>query len=391
MSTTGRTADGAAGAERAAAAIRESGFVRVVSRADGSGLAAAGVLARGFDDAGVGYQVSVASTDAQAATKFAGADEASATISVGYAADQLTGRDDTVSVDYASDETAIVRDAAAIVEALGESPSEPLVLAGLRSAGAVPTEDDGAFERRPGVGIPTEDLGDGLAHTTLVHGEFSGDESRAGATLAELGLPADLDDSAQRRIASFVALDATDGPEPERTTEALQCALHPHVHSACEYATVEGFGDVLDTLSRHAPGLGVAAAIGGLDRTTALEAWRQASEAVHAAVTRCRTDISSEAGDHVASASVTEPDPVVVARLLRDFATDAPHVFVAGDDGAALATTDVDARETLASADADAVGGSERLAYGTVDDEDADADSSADALDALEARVRGVL
>ena len=385
MSTTGRSVDGVAGAESAAAAIRESGFVRVVSHADGAGLAAAGVLARGLDDVSVGFQVSVAQTDARAATKLADADEESETVAFGFDADELTERDDAVSVTHAACGGDVVREAASIVRELGASPFKPLVLAGLRSAGEIPTEDDAEFERRPGVGIPTEDLGDGLAHSTLLHGAFSGDESRAGATLAELGLPADLDESARRRVASFVSLDATTGPAPERTTGALQRALHPHVHPECEYATIEGLGDVLDALARDVPGLGVATAIGGLDRTTALEAWRQASEAVHTAI--AHSGVSSDSGDHVVSCSVTEADPVAVARLLRDFVTGAPNVFVAGEDGGALATTEVDARETLASADADAVGGTDTLAYATVEG----GETPADALDALEARVRGVL
>lgn len=402
MSTTGRTADGVAGAESAAAAVRESGFVRVVSRADGAGLAAAGVLARALDDAGVPFQVSVAQTDAVAATTFAAAADDSATVAFGFGADALTARDADADVDFATDASDLVREAASIVRALGESPFEPLVLAGLRAAGAVPTEDDGEFERRPGVGIPTEDIGDGLAHSALVHGEFSGDESRAGATLAELGLPAELDDSAHRRLSSVIAMMTTAGPAPERTADALQRVLQPHVHAACAYATIEGFGDVLDTLARTAPGLGVAAALGGLDRPVALGAWREATESVHAAVTECSAHVTSiddddspsdddNSVDHVVSATVSGTDPVAVARLLRDYVTAAPNVFVAGDDGAALATTDADARETLSSADADAIGGTERLAYASITVEDTDTDSTTDALDALQARVRGVL
>ncbi|WP_204282247.1 hypothetical protein, partial [Serratia marcescens] len=44
-----------------------------------------------------------------------------------------------------------------------------------------------------GVGVPTADLAAGLAHSTLVHASFSGDEQAAGAFLAELGLPPEPD------------------------------------------------------------------------------------------------------------------------------------------------------------------------------------------------------
>lgn len=399
MSTTGRTADGADGAAGAAAAIREAGFVRVVSHADGAGLAAAGVLARALDECEIPFQVSVARTDAAAASKLAGADPESATVTFGFDSETLAASASGSMPDHVGADTdagAGVRDAASIARELGATPHEPLVLAGLRSAGAVPAEDDGAFERRPGVGLPVDDLGDGLAHSTLVHGEFSGDSSRAGATLAEFGLPPELDDSAHRRLASHVAIEATDGPVPDRTSDALQQALHPHVHADGAFATIEGFGDVLDSLARHAPGLAIATAIGRLDRPVALDAWREHAEAVHSAVTRA--DIPANCDDHVACASVDEADPVAVARLLRDYVTDASNVLVTDEDGAALATTDADARETLVAADADAVGGTGTLAYATVDtgDESDDGDSEddeseADTLDALVARVRGVL
>lgn len=392
MSTTGRPADGAAGAASAAAAIRESGFVRVVSHANGAGLAAAGVLARALEDVAIPFQVSVARTDAAAAGRLVDADESSATLVFGFDPAGLSDIDADVSpsAGFSGSATSVVRDAAAIARELDATPFEPLVLAGLRSAGVVPTEDDGEIERRPGVGIPVDDLGDGLAHSTLLYGTFSGDESRAGATLAELGLPADLDARAHRRLASTIAIETTDGSAPARTADALQCALHPHVHEDSAFATIEGFGDVLDALARNAPGLGVALAIGQLDRTVALDAWREAGEAVHAAITRAGVPVETE--DHVVTASVSEADPVAVARLLRDFVTDAPNVLVTDEtSGAALATTEADARETFVAADADATGGTETLAYATITVADADADSTTDALDALGARVRGVL
>lgn len=386
MSTTGRTADGAADAERVVAAIREAGFVRVVSHADGAGLAAAGVLARGLDDAGVPFQVSLASTDASAASTLTNAAAESATLAFGFSADALGARDVDATTDYASGDATSVRDAADISRSLGSTPFEPLVLAGVLAAGEVPTEDDGGLSRRPGVGVPTDDLGDGLAHSTLLHGTFSGDENRAGATLAELGLPADLDDAAYRRLASVIAIEATSGGTPDRTSTALQHVLKPHVHADCEFATVEGYADVLDALARTAPGLGVATAVGRLDRTIALDAWRATAQSVHRTITRAKADVTpdeSEETPHVASTVVESAAPGTVARLLRDFVAPSPNVLVTGEAGVALATTNADARDTLVSADAAGVGGHESLAYGTVDE--------IEELDALAARVRGVL
>jgi len=110
-------------------------------------------------------------------------------------------------------------DAFAIARArgVGVDPIRSSPLAGVVAAGSVPGTDGSGdaleaaehtdrVRRRPGVALPTVDLADGLAASMLVRTSYSGDSEAARAALADLGLPADLDDDAHRRLASLVAV-----------------------------------------------------------------------------------------------------------------------------------------------------------------------------------------
>ncbi|MFC7323832.1 exonuclease RecJ, partial [Halorubrum rutilum] len=150
--------------------------------------------------------------------------------------------------------------------------------------------------RRPGVAIPTADLADGLAASTLVRTPYSGDTEGARAALAELGLPAELDDDARRRLASLVAVDVADADGAiARAASAVERALRPYeaVGDAAPFETVGGYADVLDALAREAPGTGVALALAadpGDDlATAALDAWRSHGLAAHRALDAATT------------------------------------------------------------------------------------------------------
>ncbi|AHG03607.1 hypothetical protein HALDL1_08345 [Halobacterium sp. DL1] len=326
MATTGRST--ATTEPDAVSALADAEFVRVTAAPTGGSLAAAAMLAGACDERDAPYQVRVARTAPAP-------DVADAThVTVGV---ETPAADASFAADAANEAYDAARE-------LGASPSPLLAFAGALADGGEPSSnvrEAADLGRRPGVGVPTADLAAGLAHTTLLHASFSGDEQAAGATLAELGLPADLDDDARRRLASVVALDATDGGEA-RAAERVSDALRPHETPDGPFETVEGYADVLGALAWDAPGLGVALALGSVDGTPALDAWRSHAVDAHAAVRAA--DPARHKGVVVANADTANP---TVARLVRDYRSAEPAALVVGDGTAALATTDEDARDVL--------------------------------------------
>jgi hypothetical protein len=323
MATTGRTA--ATTEHDAGSVLTDADFVRVRAAPTGGSLAAAAILAAAAEDRDVPFQVRV-----------------------GHSAPESTAATLAIGVDAPDAATSIERDAAntafGVARDLGASPSPVLAFAGALADCCEPSSDVRAaadLERRPGVGVPTADRAAGLAHSTLVHAPFSGDEQAAGATLAELDLPPDLDDAARRRLASVVALDVTEDA-PASAADAVQGALRPHVTPDGPFETAEGYADVLSALAVDAPGLGVALALGAGDDTAALDAWKAHAVEAHRAVRDA--DLARHSGFAVAEADAAVP---TVARLLRDYRSEEPAVLVVGDDVAALATTDDDARTIL--------------------------------------------
>jgi hypothetical protein len=339
MSTTGRTAQ--SDADALAARLREAPFVRVLAAADGDSVAASGVVARALD---CPFQVSVTRTVAERERRAARVaddhpDEAALTLVVGDDAEGTA----VPGIDRPATVTAVD-----VARDLGASPDPVLSLAGAFAAGAVPgagesasvlaaAEERGLVERRPGVAVPTADLADGLGHSTLVHAEFSGDSTAAGAALADLDLPAELDGDARRAVASLVALSATGGEGvTPRAAESVERALRPYATPDAPFATVGGYADVLDAVAEDAPGTAVALALGHDARDAALTAWRDASERAHRALreaTTGRYDGLFVARDDDAPVATT-------ARLLRDFRSPEPVALVVGDGEAAAAATD---------------------------------------------------
>ena len=237
-------------------------------------------------------------------------------------------------------------DAFAVSRALGVDPDPVVALAGVVAAGSVPgtdgsgdaldaAESSGRVHRRPGVALPTADLADGLAASTLLRAPYSGDSEAARAALAELGLPADLDEDAHRRLASLVAVDVADADGAStRAASAVERALRPYATDG-PFQTVGGYADVLDALALEAPGTGVALALDaspsdGL-RTAALDAWRSHGVAAHRALDDATTGRYD--GCVVARVDATRPVLPTVARLVRDFRSPEP-VAVAVDESA---------------------------------------------------------
>jgi len=346
MATTGRSA--VASEPDAASVLSDAEFVRVTAAPTGGSVAAAAMLADACDERAVPFQVRVARS---APGSFDGS--AASHVTVGIESEDA---DASVTEDVASEAFALAREA-------GGDPDPVLAFAGAVADGVAPSSDvreAAGLDRRPGVGVPTADLAAGLAHSTLFHASFSGDEQAAGATLAELGLPPELDETARRRLASVVALDATEDAS-ERAADAVAAGLRPHPTPDSGFETVEGYADVLAAMAWDSPGLGVAFALGAADRTDAVEAWRAHARDAHETVR------VGEPARHRGVVVVDAPDSQpTVARLVRDYRAEEGAVLAVGDGAAALATTDADARAVLP----DGVGTS-RLAATETDDEEA--------------------
>jgi hypothetical protein len=342
MATTGRSRVASEPDAASVAVLSDAAFVRVTAAPTGGSVAAAAMLAGACDELAVPSQVRVARSAPSPLEGDDGEsgdgdddDDAASHVTVGIDA---ADADASVTEDVANEAFALAREA-------GSDPDPVLAFAGAVAEGGEPSSDvreAADLDRRPGVGVPTADLAAGLAHSTLFHASsFSGDEQAAGATLAELELPPELDESARRRLASVVALDATADATP-RATEAVASGLRPHATPDSVFETAEGYADVLAALAWDAPGLGVAFALGAADRTDAVEAWRSHARSAHAAVQAAEP--ARHRGVVVVEATDSQP---TVARLVRDYRAEEGAVLAVGDGAAVLATTDADAREVL--------------------------------------------
>ncbi|NEU56766.1 exonuclease RecJ [Halorussus sp. MSC15.2] len=368
MSTSGRTDDGpATPASDVAAGLREADFVQVLARADGDCLAAAGLLARALAERGVPYQIrvgrfgeSVADADSDDTTVGIGLDAAAGAHLPGEATPaSVTAFDAASELSGSSDPVLALAGVAAAGHPVG----------GGESAHVLEQARDAGLDRRPGVGVPTADLADGLAHSTLAHAEYSGEADAVQATLAELGLPAELDVSAHRTIASEFAL-AVAGADAatDRAAEAVERALRPHAiaddspdgesdasaGADAPFATVEGYADVLNAVARERPGTGVALALGHDARTDALDAWRDHGAAAH----RVLREATTGRYDGLFVIRTDEAPVETVARLLRDFRSPEPVALVVTEtEAAATAVEDASVGAAMDEA-AQAVGGS---------------------------------
>jgi hypothetical protein len=321
MSTADRTEVSTPAASDVAAACREAGLVRLVGTADGDALAAVGVLARALRAAEIPFQASVTRTP-----RITNETDADVTVTVGVEGGDIALIDPVVSTR-----------AYAAARELGDA-DPVLALAGVVAAGGVPGDDGvGLLEaadlpRRPGLSVPVTDRADGLAHSTLFHAPFSGDVTAATEALAELDIAADaddLDDTARRRLASFLSLSVV-RDAPTRAATAVQRALRPYVGGPFE--TVGGFADVLDAVARERPGTGVALALGHDATRSALDAWRDHSRRAH------ETLIADQTARYDGLFVVRGDGPVeTVARLARDYRSPEPVVLALGDGEAAVA------------------------------------------------------
>ncbi len=321
-----------------AGVLSDAPFVRLVATDDGDALAATGLLARALRERGVPFQARVSRDPVPDAT---GDDVA---VTVGSA----TGTYAVPGVGRPASTTAF-----AVARELGVDPDPVVALAGVVAAGSVPgtdgsgdalsvAEESSAIERRPGVAVPTADLATGLAASTLIRTPDSGDPEAAGATLASLDLPAELDADDHRRLASLVAVDvAAMRDASTRAASAVERALRPYaVTTDRPVETVGGFADVLDVLAREAPGTGVAIVLATdpaeVPWTAAIDAWRAHGLAAHRALDDATTGRYD--GCIVARADAAPSVLPTVARLVRDFRSPEPVAIALDETSGRIAT-----------------------------------------------------
>jgi len=337
-----------------AARLQHASFVHLLAHRDGDSIAASGLLARALETLDTPYQLSPVWSTSDAARRIDQHEAETTCLSVGLDVESPVGAETPASLEAFD----IARD-------LDATPDPVLALAGIAAAGHSPgtCEDEhvleagrtAGLERRPGIGIPVENLADGLAHSTLLHTGVSGDSAAAQAMLTELDLPMDLDHAAHRDVASLLALDTASpdaselgaGVTDDRGVDALERALRPLTPGG-PFATIEGFGDVLDALTRVQPALAVALALGSDGGSQALEAWRAHGMGVHTAIETAATtrhsgllvaQLDATVEHAELDSPVSEPTAPVwaTARLLAAFDASEPHVLTIGDGRGAFA------------------------------------------------------
>ena len=311
-------------------------FVRIVARADGDGVAAAGVLGRALAAEGVPFQVTTGRTAADRAAR-ARADVDGETLLAGAAPALGEAIELPEGAGTAPLSVRAWRVADDLLDDRGErSRTATLALAGAVAAGVTPGTAGTAPlletvdpERRPGVVTPTTAV-DGLAHSTLVHGPFSGSPERVRETLGPVASPDDAETA--HRLASATALTAlnADGATAA-AADAVERALRPRVAGPLE--TVGGYADVLDAAARESPGAAVALALGHDAREPALTAWREHGRRAHEAV---RTAATSRY-DGLLAVRVDRAPAATVARLIAAYRSPEPVVAVVADGAAAAA------------------------------------------------------
>jgi len=359
MSTTGRPEESAPAASDIASRLREADFVRLVAAATGDGVAATALLTTALEACGVAHQSSVVPLPEPADR----ATDADLTVALGRPAADA-------EVVLGADRQPASATALSVATELGTAEYE-LALAGIVADGTTPASDvlaaaaDRGIERRPGVAAPTPDLGDALAHSSLVHAPFSADVETAEEALAAIGTDKRAEDAETRRaVASLVAFDVcADEASTLRAADAVERFLRPLAAPGGRFETVEGYADVLDATAREQPGLAVALALGGIDPTDGLDVWREHTQQAHEAVRSASTGRYD--GLYVVQCDGDQPLGTV-ARIVADYRSPEPLVL-AVDDSEAVAVPVPDDGFTghLGSLMADAVTEADGLGEGT--------------------------
>ncbi|MEF8772042.1 hypothetical protein [Halodesulfurarchaeum sp.] len=331
MATTG-TATESRDAADLASDLHDAELVRVVSRADGDGLAAATILGDALADRDIPRHLSLAPSRNRVAPRLEGDDTA---IVLGFP-------DFEQSCNAESAATCAFE----MAQELGTDPDPGLALAGGTVAGvraqdpALSAAQDRGLTQRPGLAIPTADMATGLAYTGWLHAEFSGDEAATSEFVADLDLPEPMNERGHRMVASAVALEATDTLPSERATKAIANAVGPRT-TPTAFETIGGYADVLNAAAKMDAGAALASLLTGAE-SRLLEMWQVYGAKVHEVVAEL-----PQTETPVQTATVEGIPPDDVARLGRDFRVPADQIYVEGPETIALATREETAIETL--------------------------------------------
>ncbi|WP_226481682.1 exonuclease [Natrinema amylolyticum] len=372
MSTEGRSAEPAS----ATSALESAGFVRLIARADGDGLAASGLLATALADRETPFQVTVGRTVAERSERArTPTNEGDVTVVIGTA-DAAADTDETIRL--AGTDRPATLEAVDLVRELGATPDPVLAIAGVVAGGSDPGAGETEWllesalerdlvEQRPGVAVPTADPVDGLAHSTRVRAPWSGDPNATREALSDAvgSDPDTLDADDRRAIGSLVALDVV-GAEAatDAAAETVGRVLRPYATPEHAFATLGGIADVLEALARTQPGTGTALAMGHDVRDPALEAWRERGRRAHAALEAASTGRY----DGLYVVGIDDGPVEAVAAIAAAYRSPEPAVLVVSDGEAAIATREADPLGAT-------VEGVARELEGSGTDADADSDS----------------
>lgn len=339
MSTARRSTEQTIDPDAAVTALRGAPLVRILTKQFADSIAAAGVLTQGLAEQQIPFQVSPTTSQDDRAMRASAGDPDAVTVSIGSLTDPDLA---DIVLDHAPVEMAV-----SIVKRLGADPEPHLPLAGIIARGENPEKlpellsstRDPEQSRSSRFGIPVDDLVDGLAHSLLIHAPFSGDRSQVADMLDRVGVDIDQIDSDEtlRQIASAVAINATDGPNPKRAADYVESFLYPHVTSH-QFRTLEGFADILMSTTQSHPGTAVALAIGGNVQSAALETWRQHALTVH----RQLNDIELKRYNGVVSFSGEWTWIRTAARVVQRTMSPEPVTIARSDEGVAVAAEDED-------------------------------------------------
>lgn len=314
--------------ENAAADLRQASFVRLAVAPSVDAIAAAGILAQTLDNEGTPYHASIDPIPQESGPEDG--------VLVGVGTRQGEGTD----LHLPSGRATLA--AATQTRVVSEAPIPALIgtaqVFTLENPSEEVSDPTTALSKEAGLGLAVDSIEDGLGHSTLVHGSFSGSEAAAAEFLDG------IDPSNGRRLASAVALETIEkAPGSTRVADALGRFLHPGATPDGPFRTVAGTADVFDVLAAVAPGLALAIASGhGSGRDSALDAWRAGAERIHQGLD-CST-VTTHEGCVVVQTDDAPAAPL--ARLFRDIRSTEPTVLVLADDRLAVASS-VHADETL--------------------------------------------
>lgn len=295
--------------------LATASFVRLVTAPTAEAIAACGMISRSLQSARVPFHASI--TVAAQATC-----ENATTVSIGHspslAADHCLGPGHAVAEasDLLRDQGLEAEPGLQIGRVLGPTDEK-------RGSGR-------SDSREAGLGMAVPELVDGLAHSSLVHGPYSGDPALAREFLDGI----DAEDP--QHVASAVALGTmADTAQSSRAGWALSRFLGPRHTPEGPFETAAGTADVFDLLAPVDPGLALSIACGDTGaRERALGTWRRQSTALHDRL--ANASVESHSGVAVVQTDIDSVEPL--ARLVLDYLAPEASVAVVSDRRLGIAT-----------------------------------------------------